>query len=519
MHWSDSLPPQALPRVLDCAPDAMLIADAAGTILFASRQACALLGYQAGELCGCCIEQLMPERFRRQHAGYRDHFSAERRTRPMGTGLTLLACRRDGAEIPVEISLSPIRYGEQMLTVAAIRDVTEPQREQAELIATREAAEAARRNANEAREAANRANQAKSRFLATASHDLRQPLQSLALLNGTLRQLVREGDALTALSRQDEAIEAMSRLLSALLDISRLESGATKPTPADFPVAELFLAVCNEFCALTAARGLALEVTHSAHVVHSDRALVGQILHHLVTNAIQYTPHGHVRLSAETHSGRVCIHVEDSGIGIPPEELPRIYEEFYQIGSGHRGSGHRGSGLGLSIVRRLVRLLDLELEARSTVGHGTVFSLLLPGRESRPTSAQAPETTHSSACAEAPRVMVLEDDPAVRSATRLLLTVHGYDVLAVATIGEALEAAREQAIELLITDYHLSAGETGLQAINALRALLGPQLKAVLVTGDPHAAGGLERDTRLRLLGKPIHAEQLIGTVQALRGP
>ena len=187
MPLRDSLPPQVLPRVLDFAPDAMLIADSAGTILFASRQACALLGYEAGELCGCGIEQLMPERFRTPHAGYRGRFSAERQTRPMGTGLMLLARRRDGAEIPVEISLSPIRYGEQVLTVAAMRNVTDRQREQAELIAAREAAEAARRGANEAREAANRANQAKSRFLATASHDLRQPLQSLALLNGTLR--------------------------------------------------------------------------------------------------------------------------------------------------------------------------------------------------------------------------------------------------------------------------------------------------------------------------------------------
>ncbi len=514
MPLRDLLPPQVLPRVLECAPDAMLIADAAGTILFASRQACALLGYEAGEICGCSIEQLMPERFRAQHAGYRDHFSTQQRTRPMGTGLILLACRRDGAEIPVEISLSPIRYGEQVLTVAAMRNVTDRQREQAELIAAREAAEAARRSANEAREAANRANQAKSRFLTTASHDLRQPLQSLALLNGTLRQLVREGDALNAVSRQDEAIDAMSRLLSALLDISRLESGAIKPSPKDFPVAELFLAVHSEFSGLTAAQGLTLEITPSAHIVHSDPVLVAQILNHLVTNAVQYTPHGHVRLSAETLSGQVRIQIEDSGIGIASEELPRIYDEFYQIETGYR-IARRGSGLGLSIVRRLVRLLDLELEASSTVGRGSVFSLTLPGRESRPTPDRTPAP---SAPIEAPRVMVLEDDPAVRSATRLLLKVHGYDVRTAATIGEALEAAREQAIELLITDYHLCGGETGIQAITALRELLGPQLKAILVTGDLAAASGLERDSRLRLLAKPIHAEQLIGTVQALCG-
>ena len=517
MHSSDPMPPQALPRVLDCAPDAMLIADAAGTILFASRQACALLGYEAAELAGCRIEQLIPERFRSQHAGHRGAFAVERRTRPMGTGLMLLARRRDGTEIPVEIGLSPIDNGGQVLTVAAIRDVTDRRHTQRQLVAAREAAEAARLAANEAREAANRANQAKSRFLSTASHDLRQPLQSLALLNGTLRQLVTQGNALAALSRQDEAIEMMSRLLNALLDISRLESGSIRPSAADFPLSELLLGVRSEFSGLTAAKGLTLEIAPSAHVVHSDQALLGQIMRHLVTNAIQYTPSGHVRLSAETHSGRVRIDVEDTGIGIPSEELPLIYDEFYQVDTGYRAA-RRGSGLGLSIVRRLVRALDLELEARSTVGRGSVFSLTLPGCEGWPTAVPAPEAPHPSPCTGAPRVMVLEDDPAVRSATRLLLKVHGYDVHAAATIGEAVQAAREQAIELLITDYHLSGGETGIQAVTALRSLLGPGLKAVLMTGDPSAVGRLEHDTRLRLIAKPIHAEQLIGVVQALQG-
>lgn len=509
------MPPRVLPHVLDRAPDAMLIADAAGTILFASRQACALLGYEAHELTGRSIENLLPERFRSQHAAYRANFAAEQRSRSMGSGLTLLACRRDGAEIPVEISLSPIRHGERELTVAAIRDVTDRRRVQAELIAAREAAETARRNANEAREAADRANEAKNRFLATASHDLRQPLQSLALLNGTLRQLIKEGNGLTALSRQDEAIEVMSRLLGALLDISRLESGAIKPSPADFPVAELFLAVRREFSEPAAAKGLELEIAPSAHIVRSDRALVRQILHHLITNAIQCTPAGRVRVSAESDSDRVRIDVEDTGIGIPPEDLPRIYEEFHRIEGTHRGA-HRGSGLGLSIVQRLVKLLDLTIEARSTVGRGSVFSLTLPGRRSHAMPARPEEPRRPSVPADPPGVLVLEDDPAVRGATRLLLKVHGYRVLAAATLREALQIAREHDIELLIADYHLGGGETGVQAINALRALLGPGLKTVLVTGDPSVADRLEDDPRLRLVAKPIQAEKLIDILQAL---
>ncbi len=514
---TDPSPAAILPQALEGAPDAMLITDAAGTIVFASRQACALLGYSADELDGCRIEQLMPERFRSMHIRHRDHFLTERRVRPMGTGLELEALRRDGSEVSVEISLSPIRHEDQTLTVAAIRDVTERRRIDAELIANREAAESARRNATEAREAAERANRSKGRFLAAASHDLRQPLQSLALLNGTLRQLVRQDDALAILSRQSEAIEAMSRLLGALLELSRLESGAIKPRLEDFPAVELVLAMRNEFAPAAAAKGLTLEIGPVAHLMRSDRALVGQILRHLISNAIRYTPRGHVRLQARTLCGRVRIDVEDTGVGIAPEELPRIYDEFYRV-EDRNSTVQSGCGLGLSIVRRLVSLLGLELEARSELGRGSVFSLTLPGQELPPMPEQPAILPQSQPSAKAPLVLILDDDQAVRNAMQLLLRVHGYRVLIAATIAQALQVADEHAvIDMLITDYHLTGGETGVEAITALRARLGADLKVVLATGDISAAvQGLREDARLRLVGKPVRAEQLLEILQTL---
>jgi two-component system, sensor histidine kinase len=509
------LTPETL-AVLDSAPDAMLIVDAAGAIVFASRRAYTLFGYTAEEILRCGVEQLIPARFRRTHVEDRARFAQERRARPMGIGLELIAQRKDGMEVPVEISLSPIREGNDTLVVAAIRDVTERKRAQTELIAAREAAEAARRIADEARQAADRANLAKSRFLATASHDLRQPLQSLALLNGTLKRLIRDGDALEVLVSQEEAIGAMSRLLNALLDISKLESGAIKPAPADFAVASLLEALRSEFSGLASSKGIALEIPSSDLVVHGDATLVGQILRNLVSNAIKYTPAGRVRLSAQAQPPLVRIEVEDTGVGIAADELPRIYEEFYQIGVGPNAA-RNGYGLGLSIVRRLIQLLDLKLDVRSAVGQGSVFSLTLPLGEAQPTP-ERPRPARVSRPETAPLVLILDDDRAVREATRLLLKVAGYRVLMAGTLAEAVQAAEEHPdIALLVTDYHLGNDETGIQAITTMRELVGPGLKAVLITGDTSSAmRDLERDAHLRLVSKPINADELLEILQAL---
>src|SRR5581483_10810783 len=221
-----SIPPELARSALDAAPDAMIIIDAGGVIRYANRQVSALFGYPHDEVIGKEVEQLMPERFRKRHLGHRDGYIHNVRWRPMGQGLELFGQRRDGTEFPVEISLSPVQDGERTLTAAAIRDVTDRKKVEADLIV--------------AREDADRANQGKSRFLATASHDLRQPLQTLALLNGTLRRIETDPDCIQALAQQEQAIGAMSRLLNALLDISKLESGAIKPEPTDFTVASIF---------------------------------------------------------------------------------------------------------------------------------------------------------------------------------------------------------------------------------------------------------------------------------------
>ena len=514
-----STPPDLARSALDAAPDAMIIIDSLGVIRYTNRQVSALLGYPHDEIIGQSIEQLMPERFRARHISHRVHYLSNLRGRPMGAGLDLFGLRRDGTEFPLEISLSPIEDADRVLVAAAIRDVTDRKRVEAELILAREAAEGARVVAEQARESADRANQGKSRFLATASHDLRQPLQTLALLNGALRRFVTSPDAIEALSQQEQAIGAMSRLLNALLDISKLESGAVKPELTDFTVAAIFEELRAEFASLAANKGLQLEIDQCQDAVFSDPSLVEQILRNLVSNAIKYTREGCVRLRCLHEAGLVRIEVLDSGIGIPADQLPYICDEFYQIGV-PTNSAREGYGLGLSIVQRLVKLLALRLDIRSEVGSGSAFSLTLPASRGQIVSGQqqSPASPIDRPQIGTARVLLIEDDAAVRAATRMLLSVEGYRVTAVASLAEALNHLRDgNGVDLLISDFHLGEGQTGTQVIAALRETLGVSLKAVLTTGDTSSAiKELPRDPFLRVASKPIQADELLTLLRAL---
>ncbi len=501
------LSPELLGKVLESAPDAIVIIDAAGVILFASRQIATLAGYLPQDIVGRRIEDLLPERFRAAHLGHRRSYSRDAHPRPMGVDLDLYVLHQDGRELPVEISLSPIREGEQLLVAAAIRDITERKRIQTEL--------------KQAREAADRANLAKSRFLTMASHDLRQPLQTLSLLNGTLRRTVREPLAGEAVAQQGQAIEAMSRLTNALLDMSKLESGAIRPDPADFAVAALFEEMRKEFASHAASKGLELRIDTAAPAAHSDPSLVGQILRNLVSNAIKYTQQGWVELRSTRVGRGVRLEVADTGVGIPADQLPHIYEEFFQVGVGN--TSREGYGLGLSIVHRLVQLLGLSLEVHSEVGRGSSFALELPAA-GQAGGAAAPRADSPTATRELPssaRILLVDDDAGVRNATAMLLEVEGFAVARAASLSEAVqEARRDPTIDVVIADYHLQKGETGIDVIAAVRELVGPSLGAVLVSGDTSSTlRQIVPDDRLRLASKPIRADELLALISTLLPP
>jgi len=493
-------------NILESAPDAMLLVDRAGRIVFANQQVTALFGYAVDDLLGQPIETLIPERFHDRHAGHRERYGAGMRVRPMGSGLELCARRRDASEFPVEISLSPVRGGEQPLIAATIRDVTDRRRTEAEAVA--------------ARRAADEANAAKSRFLAAASHDLRQPLQALAMLNGTLRRATRDGAVAEIAGHQEQAITAMSRLLNSLLDISKLESGAIRPEITDFRVAELFEELRLEFAGLAAAKGLALDFDECSDRVHSDPSLVGQILKNLVANAIKYTREGMVRLSCRHAGGCVRIEVLDTGIGIPADQLGHIFEEFYQVGVSPNTT-RDGYGLGLSIVDRAARLLGTRIDVESEPGRGSRFALELPAGAGEAGAAATAGHAASPARAATPAPLLLvEDDAGVRDATRMLLRAEGWPVAIAATAAEAERLVRENGPPaLVLADYHLGDG-TGMQVIANLRALCGAALPAIVITGDTSsAAREMGRDGGVRVLSKPVQPEVLLALVRELMAP
>ena len=482
---------------LESAPDAIVISDERGCILFTNRQVEALFGYAPGEIAGRAIEELLPQRFRALHLEHRSRFALRPCRRPMGAGLDLYALRKDGTEFPVEISLSPVEDGDRLLGAAAIREVSENRRIESEMLA--------------AREAADRANLAKSRFLATASHDIRQPLQTLALLNGTLRRIASDTLVGEVLLQQEQAIGSMLRLVNALLDISKLEAGVIRPQAADFTVASLFEELRREFESLAADKGLALEIKPLAGSIRSDPALVRQILRNLLSNAVKYTLDGSVALLARVDGPAVQIEVRDTGIGIPEDQIAHIFDEFYQVPRGPHAV-REGYGLGLSIVNRLVGLLALELDVRSQLGRGSSFLLRLPAG-----AAAAPDTVSGTAPAvtrsRGRRVLLVEDDSGVRAAMQLLLGAEGYAVVGAASAEEALRiAARDPArFDLLISDYHLGGGHSGLDIIDSLRTRYGRDLKIILMSGDTSSAmQELRQDGRLRVASKPLSAEQLL---------
>jgi PAS domain S-box-containing protein len=494
-----------LASVLESAPDAIVIIDEVGTVLFASQRITALCGYRPEEVVGQRIECLLPERFREAHLDHRRNYGRNAHPRPMGVELDLYALHKDGTELPVEISLSPVRDAGRLLVAAALRDVTERKRIERELMQTREAAD--------------RANLAKSRFLATASHDLRQPLQTLSLLNGTLRRLVREPMAAEAVAQQGQAIDAMSRLTNALLDISKLESGAIRPDPSDFEVAALFEEMRKEFASVAASKGLELRIEAGAPSAHSDPSLVGQILRNLIANAIKYTQRGWVRLRSAPSATGVRLEVSDSGIGIPADHLPYIYDEFYQVGVASNTS-REGYGLGLSIVQRLVRLLDLKLEVQSEVGRGSTFMLQMPAgtRDARDGTATASRAQPAETRRESAHILLVDDDEGVRNATAMLLRVEGFEVLCADSLAQTHEALRKDPrIELVIADYHLQKGETGIDVIAAARSVAGEHVGAVLVSGDTSSTlRDVKATDRLRIASKPIQADELLSMITEL---
>lgn len=371
---------------------------------------------------------------------------------------------------------------------------------------------------DEARRSAERSNRGKSRFLAVASHDLRQPLQSLALIQEMLRQSVAEPKAQELIGRFGLLLDAMAEMLNSLLDINQIETGVLEVSPAAFPVSRLFERLRAEFQPLAEAQKLALRVVPSKAILDGDPRLIEVMLRNLLANAVKYTPsEGRILLGCRHHGTMVRIEVWDTGIGIAADQLSPIFDEFHQIDNPVRERS-RGFGLGLTIVRELGHLLGLEVTVQSDLGRGSVFAVTVPRgsidlvQDTPPTPVPA---TQSTGCT----IALIEDDPGVRETLEALLTEAGHTVISARDGHEALALVGQGAIlpDLVLADYSLPGGMTGLVVIEALRAQLKKKVPAIVLTGDIAKATLAEiEQADCLLLSKPVAAAALHAAIQRL---
>jgi nitrogen-specific signal transduction histidine kinase/CheY-like chemotaxis protein len=397
--------------------------------------------------------------------------------------------------------------GDERFVAAAIRDMTE----------RRQISDALER----AREEADQANRAKSRFLAIASHDLRQPLQTIRLLNAALQRMVESERARDLISQQSQAIDGMTRLLNSLLDVTRLESGAIQPHPSAVRLSDVLDELRAEFASLASSRGVELTVQWTPVVLITDRALLHQLLQNLVANALKYTERGHVAVRVAEDAAGLCIDVEDTGVGIPNDKLERVFDEYYQIEA--RPTGRGGVGLGLAIVREVSRLLHMTVSIASTPGVGTCAHVSIPTAMIGAADAAkrvGPTASTNAADRAAARVFLVEDVASVRAATQLFLEIEGYEVWAFATAKDA-DAALASFVkgDVLIVDYHLDGHMTGLDLIKSLRERLQWDMPAIVMSGDlPAVMRSMKTSLRdLRFLSKPVDIDALLGALKELR--
>jgi two-component system CheB/CheR fusion protein len=364
---------------------------------------------------------------------------------------------------------------------------------------------------------------AKSRFLAAASHDLRQPLQTLALLQGLLAKTVDPAKVQKLVVRLDETLATMSGMLNTLLDINQIEAGIVKAEIVRFPIDDLLGRLREEYADRAESEGVSLRVVGCGLEVASDRHLLEQMLRNLVSNALKYTKCGKVLVGCRRRAGMLSIEVLDTGIGIPETEFEAIFEEYHQLDNAARERS-RGLGLGLSIVKRLGTLLGHTVRVASRIGKGSMFAIDIrdsagatlvvkhgAGVSTLETAAQPSRRAGS--------ILVVEDDPEVRGLLELLLAGEGHRVTIAADGVIALDLVERRIVrpDLILADYNLPNGLDGLQIAAKVRENLRRLVPVVILTGDI-TTGALRRIAQHNCvrLNKPVKTQELVEIIQRL---
>ncbi|MBY4948684.1 hybrid sensor histidine kinase/response regulator [Cupriavidus respiraculi] len=378
--------------------------------------------------------------------------------------------------------------------------------------------------AEQAQRAAEQASRAKSVFLASASHDLRQPLHALGLFLVSLGRTALDDKQRQLLAHIDASSGAAREMLNTLLDFSKLEAGVVKAHPVAFRLQPLLHKLEAEFAPQANARGLVYRTRDTTATVFADPALVELILRNLLANAIRYTRKGGLLLGCRQHARHIVVEVWDTGIGVPADQHEAIFREFHQLGNPERDQ-RKGLGLGLAIVDGLARTISTRVTMASRPERGSVFRFALPrvsGGAVRPTPRPAVGSGGPQDMTPLPglRVMIVDDDPQILIAMADLLESLQCECRTAESEDDALIELEGFTPDLIVADYRLRGNRDGVQAIAALRAALGHAVPAIVITGDTardrlrsvHASGAV-------LLHKPVVAHELHAAMVALLSP
>lgn len=387
------------------------------------------------------------------------------------------------------------------------RDITEGKQAEVELIAAKHTAETA--------------SLAKTRFLAAASHDLRQPIQAINLFNDALGRTELSEEQKRISHYLSLSVHSLGDLLNALLDISKLDAGIVKPFPVAMKAEELFHSIDAQFAPLAAEKHLRFMFYYPAKemTVFTDPKLLLSLLGNLIGNAIKYTEQGGILVGIRRRGDRGLIQVWDTGIGIAPEHMGDIFQEYYQVGNPARDR-LKGLGLGLSIVKRFAQLLNTEVKCQSHLGRGTVFEISLPLADEPPTHEslriqQPTEAADTSSGFAGRRIVVIEDDSLVAQALQLSLASVGMHITAFANAEDALANPEIADADFYISDFSLP-GSNGLQLLDAIQRLSPKPIKAVLLTGDSSVDRiKLTQASFWRVLFKPIDLPELLAIMES----
>ncbi|HYD69904.1 hybrid sensor histidine kinase/response regulator [Azospirillum sp.] len=501
--------------IVDTAVDPIVVVDEMGIIQSFNRAAETTFGYTAAEMVGVNVKILMPDPHGPLHDGYLARYRRTGERRIIGIGREVEGRRKDGSTFPLDLSVAEWRAGRRRFFTGIMRDITRRKVAEDALRTAKEEAELAREEALRAKDRAERADQAKTKFLAAASHDLRQPLQSLFFFAHALSDKLQGHPTADLLASMTESLDGLKTLLDSLLDVSKLDAGVVRPSVTEFALGPLLDRLANEYAPRAADAGLRLRFVPTRAWTRSDPALLERIVRNLIENAIRYTERGSILLGCRRAGGTLRIEVADTGIGIPESKHEEVFQEFTQLANPERDR-RKGLGLGLAIVKRLAALLGHTVTLRSRPGVGSAFVLTVPAVH--PRAMPRPARKAPTRAAGKGLVVVVDDDAIILLSMRAMLEEWGYDVVAAMSADQAVDSLLSlgQQPNLIVADYRLREGRTGLQAIRDIYGVCGVRVPAVVLTGDtdPERIAEVQQSGHT-LVHKPISPTMLRDIITA----